>query len=83
MLTDTHPEAEAVLNRLLRQATIDECLDRACSLTQFVRELSRQGIAEAHPTLSPRERELLFVDVTYGREWADRLREYFGAAGKC
>lgn len=83
MLTDTHPEAEAVLNGLLRRATIDECLYRACSLTQLVRELSRQGIAEAHPELSPRDRELLFVDVTYGPEWANRLREYFGAAGTC
>ena len=83
MLTDTHPEAEAVLNRLLRQSTIDDCLDRACSLTQLVRDLSRQGIAEAHPDLSQRDRELLFVEVTYGREWANRLREYFGAAGTC
>ncbi len=83
MLTDTHPEAEAVLNGLLRRATIDECLARTVSLTQLVRDLSRQGIVEAHPNLSPQDRNLLFVEVTYGREWANRLRAYFGAAGPC
>ena len=76
MLTDTHPDAESVLNCLLRDATASECLARACSLTQLVRDLSRQGIEQAHRSKSPRERALLFAEVTYGREWADRLREH-------
>jgi hypothetical protein len=38
--------------------------------------MARQAIAQAHPELSLRERELLFVEVQYGRDWAARLREY-------
>ena len=76
MLTDTDPEAERVLNRLLRDATASECVARACALTQLVRDLSRQGIEQAHRNKTPQERALLFAEVTYGREWADRLREH-------
>lgn len=83
MLTDTHPEAESVLNRLLREATAGECLARACALTQLVRDLSRQGIEQAHRDKSPRERTLLFAEVTYGREWAERLRERLQAEKSC
>lgn len=83
MLTDTHPEAELVLNRLLREATASECLARACAMTQFVRDLSRHGIEQAHRDKSPRERALLFAEVTYGCEWAERLREHLPMDTSC
>jgi hypothetical protein len=76
MLTDTHPEAEAVWIDLLRQLTVEERLRRMVTLTQAVRSMARQAIAQAHPELSLREQELLFVEVQYGRDWAVRLREY-------
>jgi hypothetical protein len=79
MLTDTHPEAEAALIELLRRATVEERLTRMLKLTQTVRDMARQSIARTRPELSPRERELLFVEVHYGPEWAARLREYFAA----
>jgi hypothetical protein len=83
MLTDTDPQAELVLNRLLHEATASECVARACALTQWVRDLSRQGIEQAHQNKSPQERALLFAEVTYGREWAERLREHLQADTSC
>ena len=77
MLTDTHPEMDAVLIARLRQATVAERLTRVLTLTQTVRHMAREGIARARPDWSPRERDLLFVEVHYGREWAERLREFF------
>lgn len=83
MLTDTHPDAEAVLNRLLRETTASDGMTRACALSQLVRDLSRQGIEQAHRSKSLRERSLLFVEVTYGREWAERLREHLQTDTSC
>jgi hypothetical protein len=76
MLSDTHPDAEAVWIGLLRTATIEQRLAWTVQLTQMVRDMARQAIAETRPELSPRERELVFVEVTYGSEWAARLRAY-------
>jgi hypothetical protein len=59
MLSDTHPDAEAVLIGLLRQATVEQRLARTVQLTQMVRDMARQAIAQARPELSPRERDLL------------------------
>ena len=76
MLSDTHPDAEAMLIGLLRQATVEQRLARTVQLTQMVRDMARQAIAQTRPELSSRERDLLFVEVQYGREWAARLRDY-------
>lgn len=83
MLTDTHSDAELVLNRLLHEATASECVARACAMTQLVRNLSRQGIEQAHRNKSPEERALLFAEVTYGPEWANRLRQHFQSGTSC
>jgi hypothetical protein len=76
MLSDTHPDAEAMWIGLLRTATIEQRLTRMVQLTQMVRDMARQAIAQARPELSPREQDLLFVEVTYGLEWAGCLRDY-------
>lgn len=83
MQTDTPPEIESLLVERLRRASVEERLGRALTLSQAVRHMAREGIARARPELSPRERDLLFVEVHYGREWADRLREFFAARKPC
>ena len=75
---DTCPEADAVQVRLLRAATPARRLQIAMRLSDTVRHLSRRAIDHAHPLWSEREKDLLFVAVHYGREWAERLDQYWG-----
>ncbi len=74
MLSDTHPEAARVQLELLRRAGPDKRFALACSLTQTVLCLCRRALAEANPGLSKDELDLLFVELNYGRELAERVR---------
>ena len=73
---DTHPDALDAQIRLLRQKTTSERFALLCSLTQTAVYHSKRAIARANPQLSKRDRELLFVEVHYGKELAVRLRDY-------
>jgi len=75
-LSDTDPKAEEFQISLLRRASVAERLSRTRSLSRTVIQLSRRAIARANPTLSERERDILFVAYHYGAELAGRLREY-------
>ncbi len=70
---DTHPQAERFQIQLLRQAGTARRLDLACSLTQTVIALSREGIRKRYPELSERERQVKFVALCYGEDLARRL----------
>ena len=76
MLSDTSPEAEKVQIELIRRASVPERIARMRSLTATATRLSRQAIAEAHPAFSPREVDLMWVELHYGRQLAAELREY-------
>jgi len=73
-LHDTHPEAENVQLQLLRQAGIARRIALTWSLSQTALDLSRSALRRRHPTLSERERRLLFVGLCYGEDLANRLR---------
>ena len=74
-LSDTHPDALAVQIQLLRDATVARRIGMMRSLTQMAVVNSKRAIQRANPDLSDRERDLLFVELNYGRELADRVRE--------
>lgn len=74
-LSDTHPDALAVQIQLLRDATVARRIGMMRSLTQMAVVNSKHAIQRANPDLSDRERDLLFVELNYGRELADRVRE--------
>src|SRR5579884_2611729 len=73
---DTHPEIERVQIELLRQATPERRLALGLSLSEEAMQIARQAIARAHPLASEQEQGLLFVEVTYGKDLADRVRHY-------
>ncbi|MCI0365886.1 MAG: hypothetical protein L0Y44_00080 [Phycisphaerales bacterium] len=73
-MDDTHPNARRVQTELLRACTPERRLAMALELTDWVLQVSRRAIASARPDLSPQEQSLLFVEIHYGRELADRLR---------
>ena len=83
MLSDTHPDAERVQLDLIRKMTIAERLARAAEWTGMVVNLSRQGIARAHPAADARELDLLWVQQQYGAELALRLRTYLEERTSC
>jgi hypothetical protein len=76
MLTDTHPEAERVQIELLRQKTLAERFMMARSLTAFAVGLSRDALRRLYPDLSSEEFRLKIIEHHYGKDLAQRVREY-------
>jgi hypothetical protein len=76
--TDTHPNAEKVVISLMRKASPAKKFSQVRSLSQTMMQLSRRAIARANPNLDEQEIDLLFVSLHYGKDLADRLREYLG-----
>ncbi|MBA2287591.1 MAG: hypothetical protein H0W02_19115 [Ktedonobacteraceae bacterium] len=73
---DTHPEAERVQIELLSKATTERRLELGLCLSQEAMAIARHAIAEANPLASEEDQALLFVEVTYGKNLADRVRAY-------
>ena len=76
MLTDTHPDAEKVQIELLRKKTVSERFALVRSLTAFTIDLSRRAIARANPDLSPDELRIKYIELFYGKDLAQRVRDY-------
>ncbi len=74
--SDTHLEAERVQIELLSKATTERRLALGLSLSQEAMEIARQAIVQANPLVSEEDQKLLFVEVTYGKVLADRVRVY-------
>ncbi len=79
MLSDTHPDAERVQIELLRRKTPAERLAMARRLSDLVVRMSRQAIARQHPDWTPQQVNLAWMEISYGRELADQVRNYLDA----
>ncbi len=73
---DTNPSIEKVQIELLRKATVARRLELGFSLSQAALELAREGIRRANPDASKENLGLIFVELNYGQELADRVRSY-------
>lgn len=73
---DTRPEAERVQIELLSRATTERRLELGLSLSQEAILIARRAIIHANPLASEEDQKLLFVEITYGKEVADRVRAY-------
>ena len=73
---DTHPAAEEVQIRLIRDATPARRISLMRSLSAFTIRLARRAIRDANPELGERDLDLLFVEIHYGAELADRVRVF-------
>lgn len=76
---DTHPEAERVQIELLRKAGPARRLELGLSFSQDALQLARAGIKRVHPSASEEEISLIFIEVTYGKDLANRVRAYLAA----
>jgi hypothetical protein len=73
---DTHPEVERVQIELLRKAGASRRLELGLVLSQEALELAREGIRQANPGASEKELKLIFIEVNYGKELANRVQAY-------
>lgn len=76
MHADTSPEFEKVWIEMWRQKSPTFRLQRALAISDEVMLRSRAGIAAAHPDWSKQEVDLFWVELNYGRELANRLRNH-------
>lgn len=72
---------EQVFLRLMREMDFQKRFDLVNSLSRTARDLSRRAVARAHPGMSERNVDLLFVEYHYGVELADKLRAYVPSPG--
>ena len=75
-MDDTTAETRRVQIELLRRAGPRRRAAMASGLTNRCLWQARRGIAQAHPELSEVERQLLFLEVHYGRDLARRVRDF-------
>src|SRR5689334_4174030 len=73
---DTHPDAERVQIELLRRMTVGQRAELMRSLTHTTIQLARRAIRRAHPEASEEEVGLIFIEIHYGKDLADRVRAY-------
>jgi hypothetical protein len=74
--SDTDPDSARVQLDLLRAAGPSRRASLAIGLTRTVIDLSRRALRSARPELPEAEIEALWVEIHYGREIAEGLREY-------
>jgi hypothetical protein len=73
---DTTRSAERVLIDLQRKKSVAQKLEQVRSMSAMVMGLSRRAIARSRNPANEIEANLLFVELHYGAELADRLRRY-------
>jgi hypothetical protein len=71
---DTSPEAERVQIELIRKASPAKLFGLTNSLSRTMIQASRNTIRRLHPEASEEELALIFVELYYGKELADRVR---------
>lgn len=75
MLSDTSPEVAEMQLELLRKMAPEQRLGMALKLSSDVIWRAKQAIARTQPELTPREVDYRFVELHYGPELADALRQ--------
>jgi hypothetical protein len=75
--SDTHPEVAELQIEMLGKATVAQRIQMMRSLTKMAVRNSKRAIERARPEMTPRERDLFFIELNYGRELADRVRAYW------
>lgn len=72
---DTSEEAFAIQLDCLRRMSPRERVQKACDLSRRLRNMAMDAIRRRHPELSDAEVRLMFIELTYGKDLADRVRE--------
>ncbi len=73
--TDTTPEANAVQLECLRRMSGAEHFAMMCRMTANVRAMAFDAIRRRHPDFSNDEVRLRFIELTYGSELAENVKQ--------
>ena len=73
---DTRSEADAVLTQLIQNQDPSKRLAGAVSTSNRVAQQCKDAILRANPGISAQEVNLLFIEVNYGPELADDVRNF-------
>jgi hypothetical protein len=74
--TDTSPEAEAVQLECLRRMTPQQRITQVCAASRQVKRMAFDAIRRRHPDYSEDEVQLLFIELTYGADLAQKVRRW-------
>jgi len=75
-ISDTSDDAEQFQLTLLRQRTPTQRVEMALRLSAELMLASKQAILRAHPGLTPMQVNLKFIELHYGRELAEAVRNH-------
>lgn len=78
--SDTTPEAEALIFKLLAKKTAAEKLQMMSRMSVAVRGLAMSGLRERHPGATDLELKVRLVELLYG---ADLARDIAGKLKEC
>ena len=73
---DTSPEAERVQIELIRQASPAQLFGLVRSLSRSMIQASRENIQQLHPDANEEELALIWIELYYGKDLAERVRAY-------
>jgi hypothetical protein len=73
LLSDTTPEAEAVLVQLLRAKSPAEKVKIVCDLNETVRLLAMSGLRKRYPESSETALKRLYASLVLGDELAEKV----------
>jgi len=73
---------EQVQIELLRRAGPNRRAALALAMTTTAIKISRRAIQRLHPDWSEMEVKLFWAEVHYGKELADKVRQYLAARGR-
>ena len=71
---DTSPEIERVQIELLRKMSPARKFSLVRSMTRTMIQASRANIQALHPDADENKQRLLFIELYYGKELAERVR---------
>jgi len=74
--TDTHLSAETVLISLLREKTPARKFSLVRSLSKTTIQLSKRAIQRANKGMDDDQVDLIFIDLHYGKELAEKFQKY-------
>lgn len=75
-ISDTSEDALAVQLECLRRMTPQERLRRACDWSDQIRRMSFSAIRRRHPEYTEDEVRLKFIELTYGKQLANEVRDF-------
>lgn len=74
---DTNEKTEKVLISIIRKKSPSQKLSQVFSLSQMAIQLSKRAIRRANPNLDDNEIKLLFIELHYGKDLANKVRRHF------